>query len=212
MSCNHSDTEKLNSGSTMDDIAEICVARHGETDWNVQGILQGWLDVPINAAGRQQAIELADTVVSNGFAAVWASPLVRARESAEIIAERLNLPPPKCHEGLKERHFGAIQGIPKVELADLNPVLLQQILKRNPATHFEDGETMNEFADRVLASVIEIGKLHAGQRVLVITHGWVLDVFNRHINKLPRSTILNLKPKNGETLWLKANGESVMQH
>lgn len=195
----------------MDDIAEICVARHGETDWNIQGILQGWIDVPINAAGRQQAIELADALVSNGFASVWASPLVRARESAEIIAERLNLPAPICHEGLKERHFGAIQGIPKVELADLNPVLLQQILKRNPATHFEDGETMNEFADRVLAAVIEIGKLHAGQRVLVITHGWVLDVLNRHINQLPRSTILNLKPKNGETLWLKANGEAVMQ-
>ena len=192
-------------------MAHLCIARHGETDWNIKGVLQGWIDVPINQLGRSQAIDLALSVESAGITAIWSSPLQRARETAEIVASRLGLPAPSCHDGLKERHFGAIQGIPKAELGELNPVLLQQILKRNPATHFEDGESMDEFADRVITAITDIGELHAGERVLVITHGWVMDAITRHVTDLPRSAILNLKRRNGETLWLEANGQSVAQ-
>ena len=193
----------------MRNTAHICVARHGETDWNIKGVLQGWIDVPVNDLGRSQAIDLAKSVQAAGFEAIWSSPLVRARETAEIIANCLGLPAPSYHDGLRERRFGAIQGIPKAELGELNPVLLQHILKRNPATHFEDGETMDEFADRVLTAITSIGELHSGERVLVITHGWVMDVVTRHVSDLPRSAILNLKRKNGETLWLEANGQLV---
>lgn len=191
----------------MESRAHVCVTRHGETDWNVSGILQGWFDVPINERGRHQARQLAAAFAGADFAAVWASPLVRARETAEIVAAALRLPPPSCHDGLKERHFGAIQGVPKSELAELNPVLLQQILRRNPAAEFEGGESMDEFADRILAAFADIGARHRGARVLVITHGWVMDVVARHIGGLARNTILNLKRKNGESLWLEATAE-----
>lgn len=189
--------------------AHLCIARHGETDWNTLGILQGWIDVPLNQTGRSQALAMAETHARDGFAAIWASPLIRSSETAEMIAERLRLPSPICHDGLKERHFGAIQGIPKSELAELNPVLLQQILKRNPAACFEGGETMDEFADRVLGALADIGARHAGGRVLVIAHGWVMDVITRHIGGLPRSAILNLKRKNGECIWLKVAGRLI---
>lgn len=188
----------------MDLPAHICIARHGETDWNAAGILQGWSDVPINERGRRQAHDLAAAFAGVGFVAVWSSPLVRARETAGIIAAALRLPSPSCHEGLKERHFGAIQGVPKSELAELNPLLLQQILRRNPAADFEGGESMDEFADRILAAFAEIGLRHPGERVLVITHGWVLDVVARHIGGLARSAILNRKRRNADCLWLEA--------
>lgn len=190
--------------------AHLCIVRHGETDWNAAGILQGWLDVPINELGRRQAQELAAAVAGKGFTTIWSSSLVRARETADIVTAALKLPPPRIHEGLKERCFGAIQGIPKAELAELNPVLLQQILKRNPAAFFESGETMDEFADRVFAALIEIGAQHAGEHVLVITHGWVMDVITRHLRGLPRGTILNLKRKNGESLWLEVAAGAIM--
>jgi 2,3-bisphosphoglycerate-dependent phosphoglycerate mutase len=192
-------------------MAHLCIARHGETDWNLQGVLQGWIDVPINELGRNQAVEMATSIRASGIDVVCSSPLIRARETAEIISEHLGLPAPRCHDGLRERRFGAIQGIPKAELGELNPVLLQHILKRNPATHFEDGETMDEFADRVLSAIIDIGEMHAGQRVFVITHGWVMDVVTRHVRDLPRFAILNLKRKNGETLWLDVSGQTVAQ-
>ncbi len=195
--------------TTMKAPAYLCVARHGETDWNIAGILQGWIDVEINDRGRRQAYELVAIFSGAGFSQVYSSSLVRALETAKIIARSLRLPPPHCHDGLKERNFGEIQGIPKAELAELNPVLLQQIMKRNPAISFEQGESMDEFADRVLSAIIDIGGRHRGQRVLVITHGWVMDVITRHIAGLPRSTILNMKRKNGESVWLEVNGESI---
>jgi probable phosphoglycerate mutase len=135
--------------------------------------------------------------------------LSRSLETAEIIADRLRLASPLRHDGLKERNFGAVQGIPKAELAETNPVLLQQILRRNPACSFEQGESMDDFADRVLDALLHIAEHHAGKRVLAITHGWVMDVITRHINELPRNAILNMKRKNGECLWLEANPQSI---
>lgn len=190
--------------------AHLCVTRHGETAWNKRGILQGWFDVPINDLGRRQAGELAAGFADAGFTTVWTSPLIRARETADIISAALRLPPPSCHAGLKERNFGAIQGIPKDELAELNPALLEQILRRNPAASFVDGETMDEFADRVLAALGDIAARHAGDRVLIITHGWVLDVVTRHIGGLPRDAILGMKRRNGESLWIDATEDALV--
>ncbi len=187
----------------------VCVTRHGETDWNIAGILQGWTDVPINDQGRRQAYELVGNFTHSKFSKIYSSPLIRSLETAEIIARSLRLDPPGRHEGLKERNFGVFQGIPKSELADLNPVVLQQILKRNPATDFEQGESMDEFADRVLDAIVSIAEPNAGKRILAVTHGWVMDVITRHIANLPRSAILNLKRKNGECLWLEVAGKSI---
>lgn len=182
----------------------ICFARHGETDWNKAGILQGWTDIPLNPQGRSQASAMAASLVDAGFSAVWTSPLLRAHETAAIIASTLRLPTPLCHEGLKEKHFGAVQGIPKSELAEQNPVLLEQILRRNPAAAFAGGESMDELADRVLAAIEDIGREHLGRRVLVVTHGWVMDVVTRQVQGMARHSVLHGKRQNGERLWVQA--------
>jgi len=195
----------------VSDRAQICVTRHGETDWNTAGILQGSLDTRLNERGRQQARALGEAFAGFRFAAVWSSPLSRALETAELIAQRLHLPPPQCHDGLKERHFGVIQGIPKAELAELNPLLLEQIVKRNPAAVFEQGESMDDCADRLPAAIRDIAGRHAGARILVITHGWAMDVLTRHARDLPRTAILHVKPKNGECLWLEASARSFVR-
>lgn len=187
----------------------ICVTRHGETDWNVEGILQGWTDVPLNAKGRKQAVDLAERFAPQGFDAVWTSPLIRSRETAQIIARQLGLPEPRCHDGLMERNFGVIQGIPKTELAELNPVICQLILNRDPHCRFEQGESMDEFADRVLAAPLDIAREQPGAKVLLITHGWVMDVYTRQIRHVPRHTILHMKRKNGESLWLEATPDAI---
>lgn len=193
----------------METPARICIARHGETDWNAAGILQGWTDVPLNDGGRRKAREMAAAFAGAGFSAIWSSPLSRARETAEIIARALQLPAPVCHDGLKERNFGAIQGIPKLEVGESNPILLQQILRRNPATVFDGGEPMDEFADRVLGAIMAIGAAHGGERVLVIIHGWVMDVVTRHIDGRPRNAILGFKRKHGTSLWLDVTAREI---
>ena len=183
--------------------SHLCIVRHGETDWNKNGILQGWIDVPINALGQRQAHELATAMAGVGFTTVWCSPLARARETAEIVAGQLRLPAPLQHPGLKEKNFGAVQGIPKDELATLNPGLLEQIIRRNPAAEFVGGESMDEFSDRVMDAFESIGSYASTGPQLVITHGWVMDVVTRHILGQPRDAVLHMKRKNGEGVWVE---------
>ena len=185
----------------MTPATRICLARHGQTDWNATGILQGWCDVPLNDTGRAQSRHLAQTLAGEGFQAVWSSPLLRARQTATIIADQLNLSAPHIHDGLKERHFGVIQGQAKAMLAESHPGLLQHINQRNPAVEIAGGEHMDEFADRVQAALAQIA-VQPGP-VLVISHGWVLDVATRQMRGLPRHALLGHKPGNGEYLWLE---------
>lgn len=181
---------------------KICVARHGETDWNNEGILQGWIDVPINDNGRAQALELAGILASAGLTRVYTSPLRRAGETAGIVAAAWKLGPPAVHDGLKERHFGKVEGRPKSELATTHPQLAHDIVQRNPAAQFDHGETLDHFASRVLGALADIGRDNPGARVLAVTHGWVMDVITRHALHLPQTAILDIKRKNIECVWL----------
>jgi probable phosphoglycerate mutase len=176
--------------------------RHGETDWNATGVLQGWTDVPLNDRGRAQARALARELAGAGFAEVCASPLRRCLETAQILTEAWGLATPRVYEGLKERHFGSFQGMAKAELAILHPGLHEEIVRRNPACHFDAGESLDHFADRVIAALEEIAGRNLGRWALVITHGWVMDVITRHARGLPRTAVLGMKRKNGEALWL----------
>ncbi len=86
--------------------------RHGETDWNAQGLSQGNTDIPLNGVGLAQARRAAKTLAGiGGIATVVASPLVRARVTAEIAAEALGLPV-ELDPGLQEVSFGEQEGKP----------------------------------------------------------------------------------------------------
>lgn len=187
----------------------ICVTRHGETDWNITGVLQGWIDVPLNENGRRQASEMAEAFAACGFSRVWTSPLRRASETADIVASLLGLPAPLRSEGLKERHFGLVQGMSKPDLAVLHPGLHADIMRRDPAGRFDEGESLDHFADRIIAALYEIADRHPGERILAMTHGWVMDVITRHVRQLPRTLVLDMKRKNGESLWLAVTSGAV---
>ncbi|HLB96321.1 MAG TPA: histidine phosphatase family protein [Acetobacteraceae bacterium] len=83
--------------------------RHGETDWNAQGISQGNVDIPLNEVGLAQARAAAPLLRNRGIASIVASPLSRARVTAEIIAQVLALPV-HLDPGLREVHFGVQEG------------------------------------------------------------------------------------------------------
>jgi probable phosphoglycerate mutase len=83
--------------------------RHGETDWNAQGISQGNVDIPLNAVGLAQARAAALLLRNRGIATIAASPLSRARVTAEIVGEALALPV-RIDAGLREVAFGVQEG------------------------------------------------------------------------------------------------------
>lgn len=88
--------------------------RHGETDWNAQGLSQGAVDIPLNANGIAQAHAAAPMLKGRGIATIVASPLSRARDTAQVVADLLGLPV-ELDEGLRETSFGAQEGQPMVQ-------------------------------------------------------------------------------------------------
>jgi broad specificity phosphatase PhoE len=85
--------------------------RHGETDWNAQGLSQGRTDIPLNAIGLMQAARAAEAMHGRGIATIVASPLERALRTAQIVADALSLPV-STDEDLQEVAFGEQEGLP----------------------------------------------------------------------------------------------------
>jgi broad specificity phosphatase PhoE len=149
----------------------ILLARHGETDWNLQRRVQGHSDTPLNETGRAQARALADELADEHLDAVYSSDLARAYETALIVADRKGLPVTTLRE-LREKHFGTWEGLTDEEVWERYPESLQG--------QWGDGETGDEMVRRVLAALHTIAAEHPDARVLVVAHGGPLRLVLRH--------------------------------
>jgi uncharacterized phosphatase len=138
----------------------IILARHGETDWNLEYRYQGHSDTPLNEMGRSQARELAEQLAGEPIAAVYSSDLVRAHEPARILAGRLGLGVTAV-PGLRERSFGSWEGLRH-----------EEVVHRFPGSRESpDAESREEMLRRVLEALRAIAAAHAGETVLVVSHG-----------------------------------------
>jgi probable phosphoglycerate mutase len=140
----------------------ILLARHGETDWNAARRVQGHTDVPLNERGREQARALAEELADEPLEAVYASDLLRAHETARIVAERKGLHVTVLPE-LRERNFGTWEGLTDVEVFERFP-------QARTGT-WGDAETREELSHRILAALRRIAERHPDGRVLVVAHG-----------------------------------------
>ena len=133
----------------------LLLVRHGETDWNADGRLQGHTDRPLSEYGRRQARELAGELEGEELEAIYSSDLARARETAEIVGERLGLPV-VLDPDLREKDWGTWEGLTAVERDRVEFV----------------GEQTEAHQERILGALRRISERHPGDgRVLVVTHG-----------------------------------------
>lgn len=135
-------------------MTELILVRHGETDWNAEGRLQGHTDRPLSGYGREQARQLADELSGEELDAIYASDLARARETAEIVGERLHLPV-VLDPDLREKNWGTWEGLTPPERVGIELV----------------GESTETHTRRMLAALGRIAARHPHGRVLVVTHG-----------------------------------------
>ena len=147
----------------------IHLARHGETDWNRELRWQGHRDQPLNARGREQAHALAQSLARSNVAAVYSSDLQRAAETARIVAESLRLPV-RLDPALRELDVGSWEGHTLSELEARCPEAVAR-WQEHGEPGWENGESHEEMATRVVATIRSIAARHDGQDVLVISHG-----------------------------------------
>jgi probable phosphoglycerate mutase len=150
-------------------LTTIVLVRHGETDWNRDRRFQGHADIPLNAAGLDQMRELADQLADQSFSVVYTSPLRRASESAELLAERLGVEV-RTSDALKEIDVGAWSGLTVHEVEERFPEGFARWVEWRCAG-WSDGETYGELGRRVVDGLRQIADRHPGERVLGVTHG-----------------------------------------
>jgi probable phosphoglycerate mutase len=158
----------------------ILLVRHGETDWNASGRIQGHNDTPLNAAGRQQAQRTAQRLAREPIKALYSSDLARAFETATIIGAPLGLTV-VASARLRERQYGLWEGLTAAEIQMRYPE--QFAIWRARTTDFAppQGETRSELLTRALAELQTIARRHVTDMVAVVTHGGLCYVLINHI-------------------------------
>jgi 2,3-bisphosphoglycerate-dependent phosphoglycerate mutase len=155
-------------------VTTLILARHGETDWNRDGRFQGHADPPLNDRGRAQARDLAAALADEPIEAVYSSDLLRAHETAQIVAASKGLSV-VVDPDLRERDVGAWSGLTLPEIEERYPEELRAFRERRGSI----GESHDALSRRVVAAARRISDAHADGQVLVVTHGGALRML-RH--------------------------------
>jgi 2,3-bisphosphoglycerate-dependent phosphoglycerate mutase len=162
--------------------ARIILIRHGETEWNREGRIQGYhADSPLTAAGEEQARLLASRLAGEGLTALYSSDAGRARQTAAPIASGLDLTV-AWDASLRERSYGEFEGWRYEDLERERPDAYRKFRSRDPGYAPPGGESGARFSERIVAALERVAASALGGHVAVVTHGGVLGVMHRHVN------------------------------
>ena len=175
-------------------MARILLVRHGQSEWNASGRWQGQADPPLSELGEEQAVAAARAL--GMVDAIYASDLVRAHHTAELVAAQLGADVVVA-PNLRERSAGEWEGRTRAEIEAGWPGFLES--GRRPAGYEPDDSVL----ERVLTALEAIAAAHDGD-VLVITHGGVVRVVERHLGGDAEGLIPNLGG-----LWLEHHGDGL---
>jgi broad specificity phosphatase PhoE len=168
----------------------IYVARHGQTDWNVQHRLQGWTDRLLDETGRKQAADLAETIKGVRIDAIYSSTLSRSRDTAQTVAGKTMTV--KSLDGLRERYYGHFQGGSDTDA--------EYIRRQNDwDDRLDDGESLNQLFARTRDSLAQIRREHPAGNVLIVAH--------RITNQMILRALLDLTPE--QTVKITQDNDEV---
>ena len=182
----------------------LYLARHGETDWNSAGRLQGQTDIPLNETGRSQARLLGQRLQGLGITSVGSSDLVRARETAEIIARGLELPFRGVLEDLRERRYGLFEGLTPEECQTRYPAEWERFL--DPEVSPPRGESLIEVRARMLRGV-HAAVLAWDVPALIVSHGRAIreltsEIIGQPVGPIANGAVMKLVLNDGR--WVEA--------
>jgi probable phosphoglycerate mutase len=166
---------------------QLILIRHGETAWNLEHRMQGHLDSPLTDNGIAQAKALAQRLRNQSFSALYSSDLGRAYQTAQCIAETTGLTI-QIKPELRERNLGNFQGLTRQEVGQLYPQEYSSFQAVDPDYVIPNGESLKQFRQRCTTSLEQLAVQHAGEKILIVTHGGVLVNFFKYILGLPYQT------------------------
>lgn len=183
----------------------IYLARHGQTAYNAEGRFQGQGAVPLDATGRGQARELAEQAAAYEFAVLWCSPLLRARETADLLAARIGLEP-REDPRLMETDSGDWTDRSFADVQAEDPEGFARFAGGDPTFAFPGGESFAQQGVRVAGAFHDIKRAEAP--ALVVCHGGVIRIalFQRTKDpealgdRVPNATIVPLDPRGSRRL------------
>jgi len=174
-------------------MTELILIRHGETDWNRELRFQGQIDVPLNAAGFEQARRVAAQLAGESVQHLVCSDLLRTRQTAQAPSRQLALEA-ATDPGLREQAFGVVEGMRADEIQQQFPQAWTRWSQFDADYTFDGGESTQIFHARVMAALRRLAQERQGQRLVVVTHGGVLDMVYRSAMGLslsgPRQSVI----------------------
>ena len=156
--------------------ARLWLVRHGETDWNAAGRVQGHTPTELNERGREQAREIGRRLKGREFAAVWSSDLPRAFQTAELLVESAGFGMRvERSVALRERSFGKYEGMTTPEIGAARTALgLVQTGDLADWTGMPGVESNDVLWERISGELRELSERYVGKDVVVVTHGGVI--------------------------------------
>ncbi|MDO9530188.1 MAG: histidine phosphatase family protein [Syntrophales bacterium] len=171
---------------------ELIVVRHGETIWNEKGLIQGHLDTDLSPLGIRQAEAIAERLTEEKVTAIYSSDLKRSYKTAEYLAAKTE------HKiiadsRLRERSLGIFQGLSMDEVKRKYPDEFNLYETAGPDYVVPEGESRRQQFERAIECIKEIVGRHAGGRIVVVTHGGVLNGLFRYVFDIPISVPTRFK-------------------
>jgi broad specificity phosphatase PhoE len=159
---------------------DLYLIRHGQTATNQARVIQGWNSEPLNARGRWQAERAGERLRTAGIVALYASPLRRAHETAEIVGCVLGLSV-MVVEGLREMDIGRASGLHGTQFMVRHPRLWWRWMRDDARLAFPDGDVLAPFYERAARAVGELVERHRGQALAVVSHGGAISGYLSHL-------------------------------
>ena len=184
----------------------VILVRHGETDWNAEGRIQGHLPVPLNERGRAQAEAVGARLEPVPFAALYSSDLLRARQTAEAIG-RASGQRVRDDRRLREWDLGILSGLMRSVAEELHPEAFGIFRKRLLDEPVPGGESIRARYERVTAAVQEIADRHPGETVVAVSHGGPLGDCYRRAVGAPMGSQMRIDLFNAGVSVLRVMGE-----
>ncbi len=190
-------------------MTEIILARHGETEWNVEEIFRGQVDVTLNETGVRQAQLLAQYLAKLKVEVIYSSPLQRAVQTATVVAHQHHLEV-SITPALIDFNFGQWQGLPVPVVKSRYPELFAEWASHPDLVKIPDGESLKAVSDRAMALVDEVVTKYTGTIVLV-SHRVVNKVLTCALLGLDNSRFWNIRMDTcGITTFSYENGRFIL--